>query len=212
MNSIEQRMEDAREWARKIANSCKDYGGYIIEHDVVEYLAEFRMIADWYLSDMRLSHKESTELNELREFYHAAKAREVEESNLVEHQDGGESGQAAEASCGDRTVNCPEGKEEIKGIIYVAGPMTGLPEHNFPAFHAAAAMLRAQGFLVYNPAEMGEITDPLLTLIKHDVCAILECTHMFMLPDWENSKGAKAERGLADWMSLIILTQADFPS
>ncbi|WP_457825134.1 DUF4406 domain-containing protein, partial [Staphylococcus aureus] len=30
--------------------------------------------------------------------------------------------------------------------IYVAGPMSGLPELNFPAFHAAAAELRAQGF------------------------------------------------------------------
>ncbi|TGA83618.1 DUF4406 domain-containing protein, partial [Pseudomonas aeruginosa] len=26
--------------------------------------------------------------------------------------------------------------------IYLAGPMTGLPEHNFPTFHAEAARLR----------------------------------------------------------------------
>lgn len=32
--------------------------------------------------------------------------------------------------------------------IYLCGPMTGLPEYNYPAFHAAAAELRAQGWHV----------------------------------------------------------------
>ena len=38
--------------------------------------------------------------------------------------------------------------------IYCAGPMTGLPELNFPAFHAEAARLRAFGYEVINPAEI----------------------------------------------------------
>jgi len=37
--------------------------------------------------------------------------------------------------------------------IYISGPMTGLPEHNFPAFHAAAERLRKAGWEVNNPAE-----------------------------------------------------------
>jgi len=37
--------------------------------------------------------------------------------------------------------------------IYLSGPMSGLPGFNFPAFHAAAAKLRADGFTVLNPAE-----------------------------------------------------------
>lgn len=39
--------------------------------------------------------------------------------------------------------------------IYLAGPMTGLPEFNYPAFHAEAARLRGLGYQVENPADHG---------------------------------------------------------
>lgn len=37
--------------------------------------------------------------------------------------------------------------------IYLSGPMTGLPDYNYPAFNAEAARLRALGYTVENPAE-----------------------------------------------------------
>ena len=40
--------------------------------------------------------------------------------------------------------------------MYLSGPMTGMAENNFPAFHDAAAKLRAGGHEVVNPAELGE--------------------------------------------------------
>jgi len=36
--------------------------------------------------------------------------------------------------------------------IYIAGPMSGLPEFNYPAFFAAAEQLTAAGYDVLNPA------------------------------------------------------------
>jgi hypothetical protein len=43
--------------------------------------------------------------------------------------------------------------ESVKKI-YLSGPMTGLPDLNFPAFNAAASALRAKGLNVINPAEI----------------------------------------------------------
>ena len=43
---------------------------------------------------------------------------------------------------------------DIMRRIYIAGPMTGIPEHNYPAFHAAVAKLRAEGYAVTSPADL----------------------------------------------------------
>ena len=42
--------------------------------------------------------------------------------------------------------------------LYIAGQMNGLPDYNFPAFHAAAAHLRGMGHEVYDYAHF-EITE-----------------------------------------------------
>jgi hypothetical protein len=93
--------------------------------------------------------------------------------------------------------------------VYLAGPMTGIPGHNFPAFNAAAAKLRADGHFVFNPAEVElggfETTkefkeegscprDVYRNAMAEDVRFIcLEADAIAMLPGWENSKGARAE-------------------
>ena len=41
--------------------------------------------------------------------------------------------------------------------IYLSGKMTGCPDHNRPAFDAAAKRLREQGHFVINPAELSAL-------------------------------------------------------
>lgn len=82
--------------------------------------------------------------------------------------------------------------------IYIAGPMTGYPELNFPAFHAAAAQLRAAGFVAVNPAEIN--ADPTAgwnQCMRQDIAQLVTCDALVLLPGWEHSRGATIERRLA---------------
>lgn len=91
--------------------------------------------------------------------------------------------------------------------IYIAGPMTGLPEWNYPAFNAAAAELRAAGHEVVNPAEMGakygtpdEINanpEMLADLIHEELDTVAECDALYLLPGWEKSPGTRRELEVA---------------
>ena len=82
--------------------------------------------------------------------------------------------------------------------IYLSGPMTGRPEFNFPAFHAAAKELRAKGLGVVSPAEIepeGEKT--WANCMRADIKALCDCCTVVLLPGWEDSKGANIEARLA---------------
>ena len=90
--------------------------------------------------------------------------------------------------------------------IYIAGPMTGLADLNFPAFHAEAARLRALGHEVINPAEINP--DKHMTwreCMRTDIAAPVFCDAVQLLPGWENSKGATLEHHIAERLGLHIL-------
>ena len=110
--------------------------------------------------------------------------------------------------------------------IYLAGPMRGLPEFNFPAFFAAAGVLRALGHEVFSPAErdqakhgdgiwkgmsgdLGEAAQKGFSLrdaLGADtawICANAEV--IAMLPGWKKSKGARAEKALGEALGLKVL-------
>jgi hypothetical protein len=89
--------------------------------------------------------------------------------------------------------------------LYVAGPMSGYPELNFPAFHAEAARLRALGFEIVNPAEIN--TDPAaewLDCMRKDIRYLVTCDGIALLPGWEQSRGANVEHTLARGLGLRV--------
>lgn len=120
--------------------------------------------------------------------------------------------------------------------IYLAGPMQGYPEFNFPRFNAVARALRASGHEVFNPADKdierhngvdiskGNITGSLeksktehgfslRAALAEDlqyICASANC--IMLLPGWERSNGAQAEHRTAvalqsEGMEIVYLSE-----
>jgi hypothetical protein len=103
--------------------------------------------------------------------------------------------------------------------IYIAGPMTGYPDFNYPAFDAAFVELRKKGYEAISPA-VWDTTDPkkikpwefytragLELMLKADAVATLK--------GWDESKGAGLEvyvaralempvKPLEDWLGLEV--------
>jgi len=96
--------------------------------------------------------------------------------------------------------------------IYIAGPMTGIPDFNFPEFRKATDYLRARGFNVVSPHEVTESTDgkdaprdkPWSFYMRNSLKAMLDCDEVLMLPLWPKSHGARLERDLALSLSMPI--------
>lgn len=73
--------------------------------------------------------------------------------------------------------------------LYLVGPMTGIKDLNFPAFHAEAARLRALGHQVVNPAEIN--SDPSakwLDCMRADIQQLVTCDSVAMLDGWTASR------------------------
>lgn len=83
--------------------------------------------------------------------------------------------------------------------IYVAGPMSNYEDFNFPAFHAAAAQLRAMGYDVISPAENfgGDQGRPYMEYIEEGVRQITRVDGVALLPGWTASQGALVEQQVA---------------
>jgi len=92
-------------------------------------------------------------------------------------------------------------------IAYLSGPMTGLPDLNYPAFQFAAERLRAEGVQVISPHE---ITPPGAgpwsweAHMRADLAALLTAEVIVMLPGWETSRGARLEKAVADALGLVV--------
>jgi hypothetical protein len=97
-------------------------------------------------------------------------------------------------------------------LVYISGPVSGAtPESiasNLKVFEEAQRLLLSMGCDVFNPALIQGPIDPLKDealwqyYMHFCVRALPECDSIFMLPGWQNSKGAKWEHRIADMLGL----------
>jgi hypothetical protein len=104
-------------------------------------------------------------------------------------------------------------------IAYISGPMTSIPQRNFPAFIDAAISLRAAGYEVLSPAEhclkLGydarTMEEPpswfdIRAVLLWDCKAVLRSDIVVTLDDWWESPGAQAETSLAYAADIPVLS------
>lgn len=100
--------------------------------------------------------------------------------------------------------------------LYVGGKMTGVQDHNFPAFDAAKRALSDYCWDVTTPADIsrraqktgnadGTISDAdLQALFRLDVEEVLRSDAIAFLPGWETSGGSRFELMLAQKIGIPI--------
>lgn len=112
----------------------------------------------------------------------------------------------------------------IQPTAYIAGPMRGYPEWNFPAFHAAEKALQEVGYLTINPARRdeelgldvsgvtaeeteGDVDFDINEALAWDldqIAKVADC--VVVLEGWEDSKGAQAEVATAKALGKPVKT------
>ena len=121
--------------------------------------------------------------------------------------------------------------ERRKPTIYIAGPMRGIEDFNFPAFDRQEELLKKQGWVVINPAELDrqhgspetgpmeydpttdyEDREFMRDALKRDLTVIAkDCTAIYCMSGFENSRGAKAEYHLAKAIGIDIYYEVPLP-
>ncbi|MBS4077273.1 DUF4406 domain-containing protein [Pseudomonas sp. MBT-4] len=97
--------------------------------------------------------------------------------------------------------------------LYLAGPMTGIEDFNYPAFNAMAERLRAAGYDVENPADHGTVDGAdWADYMAYDLTRLGLCGQVAVLPGWENSKGARLEVHIARELGMPLVNAHDLVS
>ncbi|PWI56062.1 DUF4406 domain-containing protein [Sulfoacidibacillus thermotolerans] len=90
-------------------------------------------------------------------------------------------------------------------VFYLSGPMSGLPDYNYPAFFEAESALFSQGYLVANPARTNlPEGSPWEAYMRDDLRKMLGADAVVVLPGWETSRGARLEVQVAEALGMPI--------
>lgn len=93
---------------------------------------------------------------------------------------------------------------------YLAGPMSGYPDFNFPAFESAQSALAECGVSVESPhtldgQESGLTGDALWkSMMRSALEMLLKCDGIILLKGWTDSRGALVEYNIAAALKMPV--------
>lgn len=94
--------------------------------------------------------------------------------------------------------------------VFISGPMTDLPDQNYPAFNALARRLRQLGHEVHNPAENKPPADGSHAgYMRLSLRQLTFCEGIVLLPGWAESQGALMERAAGQAMGIPVVNFVD---
>lgn len=118
--------------------------------------------------------------------------------------------------CGVMTTEndfyCYKKPIQTKGLprkkVYISGQITGVEDTAYEKFLKAEKRLELKGYKVINPMKLPHEHDKSWqAYMKEDLKHLLDCDAIYMLADWEASKGARLEYDLAELLNIIIMQE-----
>lgn len=116
-------------------------------------------------------------------------------------------------------------------FFYLSGPMTGIPQFNFPRFKEVAQKLRDQGYNIISPAELDDPDTEAAAMASTDgapgsgsangesyedflgrdliICSLPTCVGMICMEGWHNSRGARGESWVIAYLKKEMLEYDD---
>ncbi|MBR2504796.1 MAG: DUF4406 domain-containing protein [Elusimicrobiaceae bacterium] len=93
-------------------------------------------------------------------------------------------------------------------VIYLSGPMTGLPDYNRPAFDLRAKLIREAGYTVNNPAEISRkhgLDKPYAFFFREAMRMLLQSDVIYVFGDVTKSEGSQMEIKTAKMAEIPVV-------
>lgn len=109
------------------------------------------------------------------------------------------------------SLSCQDGCQfDFERRYYLAGPMSGYPEYNYPEFEAACKLLRRNKIEIKSPHEivypesrvLGDL--PYSEYIDGGMKLLAQCNGLILLPGWAQSTGSMLELSEAATWGLPV--------
>ena len=102
-------------------------------------------------------------------------------------------------------------KPTIKPKIYISGKITGIESEAPGLFEKTEIALKTLGYDTVNPVTLNHNHDKSWqSFMREDVKAMLDCELIYMMSNWQDSKGAKIEREIAKYLGLTIVYEDEY--